>query len=201
MPKQMLVQCLRCGHLNAVEDANGQPGVADGVARTVTILVSLAAVVVAAFAAFAPTESTDIGKARAFLGAYYGNAPFQPETTWDKLLGSYKENGAARDPALDFEAYKEYFEQFSVMTVTDVTNYKATRGEWYAATVYRLNKNGDSATTRYAFQLQCPWQSRLPGFSCSASNLQISNVCEVQKSGLCNEDEAIYEENQAAAEG
>jgi hypothetical protein len=177
--------CGNCGQLN--ELARDKSGWAS-TGKVLTFLVAAAGLLVAAFGAFSSAESPDIGKARAFLGAYYSNAPFQPERTWMRLSDSYKESGLASGP-LTWTEYERYFSQFSEMNVSDVANYKSTK--WYVATVYRKNKKGSSATTRYAFELRCPWYSRLPKLSCSPSNMQIYNDCVInEESGRCKEDEA-----------
>lgn len=186
MTGQRFHRCEKCGYPNELFEV--RKSVLDRFGRFVLGVAAVGTFVVAAFSLLAPTESTDIGKARAFLGAYYGNAPFQPERTWRRLTESYKENNAD----LTWDVYDEYFSQFSEMTVSDVANYETERGEWYAASVFRKNKNGDTATTRYAFDLRCPWYSRLPVLDCSASNLQIANNCEIdQQSGRCDQDENV----------
>ncbi|QWZ10077.1 hypothetical protein KRR39_10265 [Nocardioides panacis] len=182
--------CAHCGHSNALPEVKSRWA---STGKVLTFLVAAASVLIAAFGTFSPVESTDIGKARAFLGAYYSSAPFQPERTWKRLSDSYKESGLSSGP-LAWDEYSRYFSQFDEMAVSDVANYKSTRGEWYIATVYRKNKNGATATTRYAFELRCPWYSRLPRLSCSPSNMQIYNDCVInQASGRCKEDEASIE--------
>lgn len=187
MAGQRLVACTRCGHWNeAPKDESWWASTG----KVLTFFLTAAGVIIAALGTLSPVESTDIGKARAFLGAYYGNAPFQPERTWERLSDSFKESGLPSGP-LTWAEYKRYFTQFRHMDATDVGNYESTRGEWYAATVYRENKNGSSETTRYAFELRCPWWSRLPVLSCSPANIQIYNDCVInEKSGRCKEDEA-----------
>lgn len=191
MPNQVTATCPICHHsTNFLVDA-AKPGIWDAWGKVVTILLAAGSLVIAGIAGLAPTETTDIGKARAFLGSYYGNAPYQPDSTWKKLSTSYKQNGAEKEDKLTHASYVKYFRQFEDMQTSDITNYDGRRGEWYAATVYRLNKNGSSATTRYAYQLQCPWQSKLPTIKCSSANIQILNVCVVQPSGKCREDQGL----------
>jgi hypothetical protein len=157
--------------------------------KIATALVTLLGLLVGAVAAFASTETTDIGKARAFLGSYYGNAPYEPSSTWERLSDSYKANGALAEEERTYADYKKYFTQFETMDVANVAYYDGRSGEWYEADLYVLNKNGDANTTRYAYQLQCPGMSRLPLVDCSPENMEIVNVCVVQPSGRCRQDE------------
>lgn len=191
MAESRVFRCANCHHPNAILLEPAKPGAWDTWGKVATILIATASLLIAGVVALAPTETTDIGKARAFLGSYFGNAPYQPDITWRRLSDSYKENGALAADKLTYESYEKYFQQFELMTVTDVTNYEGRSGEWYSADLYRLNKNGDAATTRFAYQLECPWQSKLPIISCSPSNIQIVNVCVVQTSGQCREDETL----------
>jgi hypothetical protein len=184
-------QCAHCQHSNTVLIERGKDGRWATVGKAIAALVPIASLVVGTAVTLSPTETTDIGKARAFLNAYYGNAPYEPDQTWNRLSDSFKKNGESSADKLTHEKYDRYFRQFRVMTVSNVANYDGRSGEWYVADIYRLNKNGDSATTRYAYQLQCPWEAKLPWVSCSPDNIQILNVCVVQASGRCREDEGL----------
>ena len=192
MTRQTYLQCVRCGHLHELPEE--RKSLARGVGAVILAAIPMAALVVSILTFLSPAETVDVGKARAFLGAYYANAPFQPEETWKDLTDSYKENNA---PELTFQEYEKYFTQFTEATATDVANYEPGRGRWYAATVFRENVDGTSATTRFAFDLQCPWYTRLPGIPCSSSNLQIANNCIVNSAtGRCSQDETTARDTQ-----
>jgi len=189
MSEARIVRCPNCNHHTAVPVVEPTKSKWDRWGKFAAILGSLASIGVGLVVGLSPTETTDIGKARAFLGSYFGNAPHEPEKTWQNLAESYKQNNS---DDLTYEGYVKYFSQFKTMTVDEVANYEGqSGGEWYSADLFRLNKNGTSATTRLAYQLQCPWQTKLPLIGCSPDNIQIANVCEVQPSGLCREDEAL----------
>lgn len=114
-------------------------------------------------------EDIERPAAEQFLRDYFATAPRYPQQTWDDGLTS--EFQASR--SLNFEEYKEFFDDYRTIDVTTVTKTPFTKN-YFTANLRYIKADGRFTEEQVNYGLECfLLQSYTPLLSCDASDLKI----------------------------
>lgn len=121
-------------------------------------------------------EVPDSNVAEGFIRQYFATAPRDAAASWAMLTPGYTEERMAkpRDP-LTKENYREYFAQYSEITVDNVRPSVDLDG-WFRADITYKKPGSKDSTSRQIFQLACPARTRYPFVTCDKAVVQINRV-------------------------